>query len=99
MLQIRRELSQRLQYKTTVGESWMRDFKLGHPDDEASEQQDIDVDDSRSLRAQAAAPHFFFDAQEFVQQLTGKEAGFRLRHHVQEPRLALELLGLGFPQR
>src|SRR5579864_1776627 len=77
----------------------MRNPQLTGPDDEVSEQQDVDVNGARPFRNFALAAHSQLDGLDTSEQQPGEKFGLDFHYQIQKPGLILEILRLGLVNR
>ena len=86
-----RNFGQRLEYKSPLVHSRVGDRKRRQFYHRTSKQQNVDINDARSLWLPPLPAHFLFKVQNSRDQLPRHFLGFELHRAIQEPRL-----GAGF---
>lgn len=93
------DLRQWFEDETALMQCGVWDRELRGINDGRAEEQDIDIDDSRTFCDYAFASHLLLDVQDRREQLFRKLLGFQRDDAVQEPRLPDKIHRLGFVKR
>jgi len=87
MLQLRRDLSQRLKNKSAMLHCGVRDCQSWRINHDIAKKNDINIDCSGAFGERAVPAHGLFNGQKAIKQLRWIKLCFKGSHAVQEPGL------------
>jgi hypothetical protein len=94
-----RKLAQGFEYEAPLVHAWMWNFEYGATNGRSAVQEDIDIDDTRTLGEVPYTAHLALDALHALKQAQGQEFRFELGYAIQEVGLVGVVHGRSFVHR